>query len=216
MPSIGVNIFGGSCFDYVSPAIGVTLLENGKQKKGEINYLDKFGKMSKYEYDRMRQQYNSESSNRNNPIYKEDFNFGKIAERDILTKKEENLLGVANSNINGNRLLIKSDLVKLKNTFEAPNSTYKQLSYHKSESVINENIFKNRKLTEMKKGKLESVEYKDMDNFNKGIINNHQWGSEINNNELFLNKIIFSSSSNNIPIKPSLGQLQKDLGKDNF
>jgi hypothetical protein len=217
---------GGSSFNYMHPSTGVTVLEDGKQKKGTENYYDKFGKMSKYDYEKLKKQYNSDNSetqnkqNKNNfdiynaNVHNQDLNLVKIAQREILNNisKEEKIIKGP---------IIKSDFTKLKNTLDPPNITNipniqsrnPSLSNQSSVNIFNENIFKNRKVSDMKKKRKESNDFKEMNNFNLNLINNN-WGSRgiENNYSSSLGEGKISTYYNNAPMKPILSNRIKDPG----
>lgn len=211
---------GGSSFNYVLPSTGVTVLEDGKQKKGTESYYENFGKMSKYDYEKLKKKYNSENfeipdkinknrsgiSNAFDLNYK-DFNLGKIAQKEIIKNisKGDEII---------RETIVKSDFTKLKKSLEpinVPNISNRNPLIDKT-NIINENIFKNRKVSDMKKKRKESHDYNEMNNFNLNLINN--WGSNgIDSNfNLDLGSGKISAYLNNESLKPIISNRFKDSG----
>lgn len=179
------SIVAGSNFDYVKPAEGVVLIEGDKQKKGGLNY--NFGKISKYDYEQMKLKYSSDAISNNLKI-------GQITQKEFY-KQPTQILNKNVIKIEDN--ITNNDIKKLKHEKIVINSNrlIKELvhnnPYESDQFVMNENIFKNRKVSQMKTNNSVKKDYNEMNNFNLGIINNNFWGSNDN---------IHKSNSFNKPI----------------
>ena len=147
--------------------------------------MNQFGKMSKYDYENLKLQYTDKNVvNKLNSNLVEDLkiNFPKID-----TKINNPQIKKENEK---NEFIIYS-----KKSYDLFGEEEKNIT-HNNPFINNENLFKNRKLCDIRKNEQEGS-YHDLIKFNLGIIKNDNWGSTINNLYNYDSNINFNK--NNLP-----------------
>jgi hypothetical protein len=173
-----------------------------------MNYLANFGKLSKYDYERLKEQYNSQinnvpiiqrrqinytqsglemNSNRNdhdrikNIKDKLDNRDNKDSKENIKISNIKNEIILSNKNLHDELYSknLKDDAVLNLNDDLLPKIQSHYKTNFNYEKINNENIFKNRKISDLRKDSKIDMNYNEMNNFNYDIIKNRNWGKNL-------------------------------------
>jgi hypothetical protein len=234
------NIISGSNFDYMRPEVGVIVNEEGKLKSGGIDYYRQFGKISKYDFEKLKELHmqgnyqaprkisnsnNLEFNNYHNSI-NANFNMSHIPI--IKNEIKQDFNSATLKNIVDNIPIIKEQApfqvkADIGNIIWSSNDDYASTHHTEKEKahtplsnthlpIVNENLFKNRRVSDIRNLSRDHVYGTDeINKFNLNIINNGNWGSENIKRKIQFNL----NNETRMPIKPNKSNLKKEIGMNN-
>jgi len=207
----------------------VTIAEGNRIKIGENDYVNKFGRMSLKEYEKMKQIYNNINDGftpkKSDNEWEENIKFNKLPSPiykpssdkmvnipsngySSIAQDEQNINKIRSSQ--NNKTILEEEIYKINN----PLSKNEQET-QATKKNFNENIFKNRKLSDLRLD--NKFKYNHQENNESSPTYNYNCFGNLQNKEIIHSHkenadIVKLPSIHKRPSKPDLRQIERELG----